>query len=201
MKSFLEINPLAQPVSRSTMAPVPDIERFSDKKYFFRVQKWGWKIVGFWPGKDNVSTLQIVLAVANSIEVLIYSVFQLMFCYANKDNLVLLLDAMTPVLTQITTAMKVLIIVWRRDDMRAVLDYLKQSFYFGKLQKHKLNLTITSFTTFIIRSSTWKHQDTHQSFSNFPSIRIHSLRFCKLNEFVLLPFANGERFLSTVDGD
>lgn len=108
-------------------------ERFNDQRFFFRVQKWGWRIVGFWPGNDNVSKFQIALAVANSIEILIYSVFQLMFCYANRDNLVALLDALTPVVTQITTAMKVLIIVSRRDDMRAILDYLKHSFYFGKL--------------------------------------------------------------------
>ena len=60
-----------------------------------------------------------------------------MYCYANRENLVLLLDAMTPVLTQITTALKVLIIVWRRDEMRAILDYLQQSFYFGKFYNLK----------------------------------------------------------------
>lgn len=119
------------------MTSIFNIEQFSDKKYFFRVQKWGWKIVGFWPGSDSVSKFQTTLAVVNSIEVLIYSIFQLMYCYANRENLVLLLDAMTPVVTQITTAMKVLIIVWRRDEMRAILDYLKQSFYFGKYQNLK----------------------------------------------------------------
>lgn len=108
---------------------------FYDKKYFFRVQKWGWKIIGFWPNSDNVSKLRIALAVANSVEILIYSVFQLMYCYSNLDNLVFLLDALTPVVTQITTAMKVLIIVTRRKDIKFILNYLKQSFYHGRFVK------------------------------------------------------------------
>lgn len=107
--------------------------KFSDKKYFFRVQKWGWKVIGFWPGMENVSKSRIARAVANSVEILIYSVFQLMYCYSNRHNLVFLLDALTPVLTQITTAIKVLIIVMRRKDMWLVLEYLKRSFYLGEL--------------------------------------------------------------------
>lgn len=123
--------------------PKMDTEQFSEKKFFFRVQKVGWKIVGFWPGSDNVSTFQTVLAVANCIEILIYSVFQLMYCYTNLDNLVFLLDALTPVLTQITTAMKVLIIVKKRDDMRAILDFLKKSFYFGNFHNVKIDDCVT----------------------------------------------------------
>lgn len=115
------------------MAPMLDTERFQDKKFFFRVQQFGWKIVGFWPGIDNVSTPLVVLAIANSIEILVYSVFQLLYCYESADNLVFLLDALTPVLTQITTAIKVLVIVARREDLRSILDYLKQSFCNGKL--------------------------------------------------------------------
>lgn len=45
-------------------------EQFNDQRFFFRVQKWGWRIVGFWPGNDHVSKFQIALAVANSIEIL-----------------------------------------------------------------------------------------------------------------------------------
>lgn len=110
---------------------------FYHKKYFFIVQKLGWKILGFWPSSANISKLRIVLAVANSFEILIYSMFQLMYCYSNLDNLVLLLDALTPVVTQITTAVKVLIIVSRRADLGVILNYLKESFYFGKFVKFK----------------------------------------------------------------
>lgn len=118
------------------MTGILNTERFQEKKYFFRVQKWGWRIVGFWPGMKNISALRIALAVANSIEILVYSVFQLLYCYHSADNLVSLLDALTPVLTQITTAIKVLIIVARRDDIKFILDYVKQSFYNGKFDQH-----------------------------------------------------------------
>lgn len=114
------------------MSGILDTERFQDKKYFFRVQKWGWNIVGLWPGMENVSMWRIVLAIANSVEILVYSLFQLLHCYESADNLVVLLDALTPVLTQITTAMKVIIIVVRRKDVKYILEYLKQSFYYGK---------------------------------------------------------------------
>lgn len=120
-----------EPILR--MTGIFDSQRFVENRYFFRVQKWGWKIVGFWPGIEKVSSLRIALAVANSIEILVYSVFQLLYCYHSADNLVFVLDALTPVLTQITTAMKVLIIVARRNDLKFILDFLKQSFYYGKL--------------------------------------------------------------------
>lgn len=120
------------------MARITDTKQFQNKQFFFRVQKWGWRVVGFWPGLGNVPKPRIVLSVANSIEILVYSVFQLMYCYESADNLTLLLDALTPVLTQITTAIKVLFIVARRDDIKFVLDYLKESFYKGKF-KHDRN--------------------------------------------------------------
>lgn len=107
-------------------------ERFIERKYFFRVQKIGWKLIGFWPGSDNVSTFQIIISVLNSLEVLIYAVFQLSFCYVNRANLVVLLDAMTPVTTQITSAIKALVIVSQRKQIKEVLDQLKKSFYHGK---------------------------------------------------------------------
>ncbi len=116
------------------MTRIVDIDRFQEQKYFFRVQKVGWRIVGFWPGNDNISKPRVILAIANSIEILVYSVFQLLYCYDNTDNLVFLLDALTPVVTQITTAVKVLVIVARRKELRSILDYLKQSFYYGKLR-------------------------------------------------------------------
>lgn len=107
-------------------------ERFEDEKYFFRVQQVGWKIVGFWPGMDNVPTRRIALAIANSIHILVYGCFQMLYCYERLDDLVIFLDALSPVLTQATTAMKVLTLVAMRKDLKWVLDHLKQSFYNGK---------------------------------------------------------------------
>lgn len=129
------------------MAKMPswlDTSRFTDRKYFFRVQKIGWRLIGFWPGSDNISTLQILIAILNSLEVLIYAVFQLTFCYANRANLVVILDAMTPCATQITSAVKILIIVSRRKDIKVVLDHLKRSFYDGNwiIKMFELGLSI-----------------------------------------------------------
>ncbi|KAJ6644456.1 Odorant receptor 22c, partial [Pseudolycoriella hygida] len=107
--------------------------------------KTGWKIIGFWPG-NHASKFQIALAVTNCMEILFYSVFQLMYCYTNLDNLVLLLDALTPVLTQIVSAIKVLIIVKRRNDTKSILDYLKQLFV---LDKDAKSLKIRNKASFV----------------------------------------------------
>lgn len=113
------------------MANFLAVERFTDKKSFFRIQKWGWRLIGFWPGSDVVTRLQLALAVLNILEVLIYGVFQFTFCYVNRGNLVVLLDALTPWLTQITSSFKVAIIIWNRRDIKVVLDYLMESFSVG----------------------------------------------------------------------
>lgn len=119
------------------MVSIVDSERFSNKKYFFRVQKLGWRLIGFWPGSANVTSFQLVLAVLNGLEVLIYGVFQLTFCYVHRNELVTLLDALTPVVTQITSAMKMFVIVWRRNDIKIILDYLQKSFYNSKTRRIK----------------------------------------------------------------
>lgn len=105
-----------------------DYKRFNDEKYFFRIQKLGWMFIGFWPGSDNIQAYQVAIAVINLMEVLIYGVFQINFCYVNRENLILLLDAMTPLFAQLFTAIKALIVVWKRDKVKIILDHLKQSF-------------------------------------------------------------------------
>lgn len=109
--------------------------KFADKKFFFRVQKLGWRIVGFWPGSDVIHKYQIVFAIFNCIQILIYGVFQINYCIANRDKLVLLLDTMTPMFTQITTAMKILFLIWKRKEVKMILDYLEKSFYRGELRQ------------------------------------------------------------------
>lgn len=176
-------------------------ERFQNPKFFFRVQKWGWRIVGFWPGVSNVSFLGIFLAVVNSIEVLIYSVFQLLYCYSNTNNLVLLLDALTPVLTQITTAIKVLIIVARRDDLKFVLLFLKKSFCEGIF-------FCVSITIFVARVLFYSHfrsirrwsENPQKSVNDFICIWTDSLCLCELDQFVFLSDTNCERLLPIGDG-
>lgn len=120
------------PQSHFKMASLLNVERFSDKKFFFPIQKLGWRFIGFWLGSDNITRLQILVAVLNSFEVLIYCVFQFNFCYVNRDKLVVVLDAATPLATQFTTALKILLIVWHRRDLKIILDFLKDSFYYGE---------------------------------------------------------------------
>jgi hypothetical protein len=114
------------------MASLFDALRFSQKKFFFPIQKLGWKFIGLWPGSDNITKLHLTIAVLNAFEVLIYSVFQFWFCYENRNKLVVLLDAVTPLGTQFTSAIKILLIVWRRHDLKVILDYLKNAFYNGE---------------------------------------------------------------------
>lgn len=109
-----------------------NVERFSDKKFFFRVQKFGWKFIGFWPGSDDVSTFRKVLAVVHVVLVLSYAIFQFYFCYENRANLVVLLDALTPLTTQMTSTIKVLVIFSRRKAIKEILDHLRNSFYFDR---------------------------------------------------------------------
>jgi hypothetical protein len=108
------------------------VERFTNKEFFFRVQKIGWKFIGFWPGSDDITKIQLIVAVLNAIEVLFYCIFQFYFCYVNRSNLLVVLDALTPCATQLFCGLKILVVVWKRKDIKVVLDHLKDSFYFGK---------------------------------------------------------------------
>lgn len=53
----------------------------------------------------------------------------------NRGNLVVVFDAITPFLTQIPTILRLLILVWYRNDLKYVLDYLKADFVNGELIK------------------------------------------------------------------
>lgn len=110
-----------------------NLENFSARKYFFSIQKLGWKFIGFWPGSDNITKFQLALVFFNVFEVLIYCIFQLNFCYVKRERLVVVLDALTPLATQFTTSIKVLVIVTWRKELKIVLDHLRDSFSGGEL--------------------------------------------------------------------
>ena len=110
-----------------------DLEKFSAKKYFFPIQQLGWKFIGFWPGSDAVTKLQLAVAFLNVFEILVYCIFQFNFCYVNRTDLLVVLDAFTPLATQFTTPIKILVIVSRRHELKEVLDHLKNSFYSGEI--------------------------------------------------------------------
>ena len=111
-----------------------DLEKFSAKKYFFPIQQFGWRFIGFWPGSDAVTRLQLAVAFFNIFEILFYCIFQLNFCYINRSDLLVVLDAFTPLATQFTTPIKILVIVSRRREVKEVLDYLRESCFGGEVE-------------------------------------------------------------------
>lgn len=107
--------------------------RFASEKYFFRVQKALITMLGFWPGSDTVRIWQLIFAIFNALEISIHGIFQMNFCIKNIDNVVLLLNGLTPLVTQTITVEKIVIIVWKRKELKRILDYLQDSFVNGKL--------------------------------------------------------------------
>jgi hypothetical protein len=104
---------------------------FAENEFFFRAQKFGWKIIGFWPGDDVITKIELFAAICKVFEIFVYSLFQLNFCYSNRGNLVALLDALTPCSTEIVSGSKILVIMWKRKEIKNILDQLKESFYTG----------------------------------------------------------------------
>jgi hypothetical protein len=97
---------------------------YADKKHFFRVQRLAFLTgIGFWPGSD-FHTWQISFAIFNSLEILFYAIFQVKFCIENINDLVSLLSGFTPLVTQVITSIKILIIIWRRNDVKRILSEL-----------------------------------------------------------------------------
>ncbi|CAO1405802.1 unnamed protein product [Diamesa serratosioi] len=102
-------------------------ERYMDEKYFFRVQRIFLRCIGFWPSTNYMKNYQIGFAIVNVMVVLVYGVFQLNYCI-KSDSLLDILDALTPASTQIVTGVKVLIVVYRRNEIKIMLDYLYEFF-------------------------------------------------------------------------
>jgi hypothetical protein len=102
--------------------------KFMGKDTFFRVQKMGWAMIGFWIASDSVSRVRFSVLMFNCMEVLIYGIFQLLYCFDNRDNLKVFLDGLTPFLTQVPCILRVLILVFHRKELKQVLDYLKNIF-------------------------------------------------------------------------
>lgn len=105
------------------------VKKFSEQKFFFRIAKIGCKFIGIWPGNQKIA-----FAVFNSFEILILAIFQFNFCFAHSDNLVVFLDALTPVMTQVTIGLKILVVVHQRRKLYEIIEYLKQSFFYGMIR-------------------------------------------------------------------
>lgn len=105
--------------------------KFVEDKYFFYIPRNTIKFLGFWPGSDVIHPLQIAFVIFNALEIWGYGIFQVNFCLENRDDLVKFLIGCTPLVTQIVTSFKVLVFVWRRSDIKKLLDYLHNSFLSG----------------------------------------------------------------------
>lgn len=104
---------------------------FNEEKNFFFFQRFVLQQLGFWPGSDCIRPWQIAFAIFNAFEILGYAVFQVNFCINNIGDLVLLLNGIAPLVTQIVMVNKILVFVWKRKDIKKVLDYLFDSFVHG----------------------------------------------------------------------
>lgn len=106
---------------------------FASEKYFFFVPRKALRLLGFWPGSDNIRPWQIRFAIYNALVILIYAVFQINFCLKHRNNLVLFLSGCTPLVTQLTAVVKILLLVSRRRDIKKILDHLEDSFANGDI--------------------------------------------------------------------
>lgn len=107
---------------------------FADKNNLFRIQKFGWKILGgFWIGDEEISKLQLLFFIVNCMEVLIYGIFQCWFFLINFNNLVILFDALTPFLTQVPTVLRILVFLKCRNDIKLILDYVQRTLEDGNI--------------------------------------------------------------------
>lgn len=108
-------------------------EIFDSEKFFFIIQRVGMRFIGLWPSDEAAYTSWLIFfAIFNAMEILLNGIFQVNFCFKNMDALVKFLNGSTPLITQILTAVKILILVWRRNDLKKMLDYLRDAFVTGK---------------------------------------------------------------------
>lgn len=109
---------------------------FSEEKSFFHVQRIMTKLLGFWPGSDNIQSWQIVFTIINAVEIWANGVFQAAFCFDAGNDLLLLLRCLTPLLKQTITPVIIFLFVWKRRDIKKILDVLYDSFVNGKLGRN-----------------------------------------------------------------
>lgn len=106
--------------------------RYANKKYFFLVQRLAFLTgIGFWPG-SSFQAWQITFATFNALEILFYAIFQSNYCINNSGNLVLFLGGLTPLITQAVTAVKILLVLRKRHELKRVLDILLGASNLGK---------------------------------------------------------------------
>lgn len=117
---------------------------FENNKYLFIVQRVALSLLGFWPGSEFIHPWQIVFAIVSALEILIYGIFQVNFCINNMGDLVTFLNGVTPLFTQFMVVQKIFVIVWKRRDIKKILDHLQRSFDYGLMQFRLFQVRKTS---------------------------------------------------------
>lgn len=139
---------------------------FGTERFFFYFPKNLIRFIGFWPENEVIFSWQIAFAIFNALEILAYGIFQVNFCLENKNDLVMLLNGFTPLVTQVITSIKILIIVAKRREIKKLLDHLHNSFTNGKFIMFDVNEK-TFFLFLIRRHSKWIQKDQRESLQTF----------------------------------
>jgi hypothetical protein len=163
-------------------------QAFSEKRSFFRLQKIGWKLLGFWIGSDEVNYLRLALVILNCTEIIGYGVFQCYFVYENRGNFVTFLDGLTPFLTQTPMAMRVLFLLWHRRTFKKMLDFLEGIFDNCTKEEHEINDFASKKTTMLLAAAWILAAMTDLSYIVVPIVKnIYSLIYFGSRSFDL-PF-------------
>lgn len=112
---------------------IVSVDKFGDERFFFLMQRVGCFFNGFWPGDEKWSKFRLSLAIFNSMEILIYAIFQFLFMIEHGSELIVVLDALTPAATQVVVGIKLLVIFHQRHQLRVIFEYLKRNFVNGKM--------------------------------------------------------------------
>lgn len=104
---------------------------FVESENYFLVPRNLIKLFGFWPGVENIKKPQIVFLFFNAIIILVYGIFQVNFCIANIENVELFINGLMPVIAQVVTSEKIIMIFVHRKNIKKVLDRLLALFTDG----------------------------------------------------------------------
>lgn len=131
-KDFIHLRANTQ---RDTMSCCLNNDFFSTKKSFFIAQKLIVSLLGFWPGSEVIHSWQIIFATYIALEITCHGMFQLNFCIRNSNDLVVFLKGATPLLAQMMAVEKICVVIWKRKEIKIVLDKLRDSFVNGKVRR------------------------------------------------------------------
>jgi len=105
---------------------------FDDKKFVLFVQRLVIRNIGLWPGNDNIKKWQIVFAIVSVIELLLFAVCEFSYSFAHINDLAEFLRSLLAAVVQFILAVKLLVIIWRRQDFKRIIDSILKAFNDGE---------------------------------------------------------------------